>query len=184
MNSMEDWIYTNTYEKNELLIKKMHENVEYAVRRLESHIEHNYPFNYVDQLAIEIIRKNIDNTIEELQIKGTELIDGNGIWCFQIPMNLDYVVTDEYGNMVPTDNTDKGIPTRCEVRFRISMDETNPESVNFHRGKVLVPHNPSEESEVDYNFGSYTKDWSFKSLMWNRKVEGYNYRIKAPILGE
>ncbi len=116
---------------------------------------------------IEIIRKNIDNTIEELQVKGTELIDGNGVWCFQIPMNLDYVVTDEYGNMVPTDNTSKGIPTRCEVRFRISMDETNPESVNFHRGKVLVPHNPSQESEVDYNFGSYTKDWSFKSLMWN-----------------
>ena len=55
---MEDWIYANTYEKNEPLIKKMHENVEYAVRRLESHIEHNYPFNYVDQLAIEIIRKN------------------------------------------------------------------------------------------------------------------------------
>lgn len=24
----------------------------------------------------------------------------------------------------------------------------------------------------------------FKSLLWDRKVEGYNYRIKAPILGD
>ena len=64
---MEDWIYANTYEKNELLIQRMDENVEYAIRRLESHLEHNYPMNYVDQLAIEIIRKNcniIDNNSE------------------------------------------------------------------------------------------------------------------------
>jgi len=117
--------------------------------------------------TIEIIRKNIDNTVSELQIKGTQLIDGNGVWCFQIPMNLDYMMTDEYGNMVPTDNPEKGIPTRCEVRFRLSLDETNPDAVSYHRGKVLVPHNPNNENEIDYNFGSRTKDHSFKSLMWN-----------------
>ena len=117
--------------------------------------------------TIEIIRKNIDDTISELQIKGTQLIDGNGVWCFQIPMNLDYMMTDEYGNMVPTDNPEKGIPTRCEVRFRISLDESTPDSVSYHRGKVLVPHNPRTENDLDYNFGSRTKDGSFKSLMWN-----------------
>lgn len=117
--------------------------------------------------TIEIIRKNIDNTVSELQIKGTQLIDGNGVWCFQIPMNLDYVMTDEYGNTVPTDNPEKGIPTRCEVRFRLSLDEANPDSVSYNRGKILVPHNPRTQSELDYNFGSRTKDESFKSLMWN-----------------
>ena len=117
--------------------------------------------------TIEIIRKNIDNTISELQIKGTQLIDGNGVWCFQIPMNLDYVMTDEYGNTVPTDNPEKGIPTRCEVRFRLSLDEANPDAVSYNRGKILVPHNPRTQSELDYNFGSRTKDSSFKSLMWN-----------------
>ena len=117
--------------------------------------------------TIEIIRKKIDNTVEDLVIHGTNLIDGNGVWCFQIPMNLDYIMTDEYGNTVPSDDPQKGIPTRCEVRFRISMDETLTETATYQRGKILVPHNPQKESEIDYVFGSETKDTSFKSLMWN-----------------
>lgn len=117
--------------------------------------------------TIEIIRKTVNHTVEELQIKGKELINGNGVWCFQIPMNLDYITTDEYGNTVPTDNPDKGIPTRCEVRFRMSMDETQSESIQYKRGKVLVPNNPNTYAETDYEFGSDTKDESFKSLMWN-----------------
>lgn len=116
--------------------------------------------------TIQIIRKRLDNTIEELQIKGTQLIDGNGVWCFQIPMNLDYMMTDEYGNMVPTDNPEKGIPTRCEVRFRLSLEDKSDVDT-FHNSKILVPHNPQTENELDYAFGSKTKDFSFKSLMWN-----------------
>ena len=117
--------------------------------------------------TIEIIRKTVNHTIEELQIKGKQLINNDGVWCFQIPMNLDYVTTDEYGNTVPTDNPDKGIPTRCEVRFRMSMDETQSESLMYKRGKVLVPNNPKNEETIDYEFGSKTRNESFKSLMWN-----------------
>lgn len=117
--------------------------------------------------TIEIIRKTVNNTIEELQIKGKQLINGNGVWCFQIPMNLDYVTTDEYGNTIPTDNPDKGIPTRCEVRFRMSMDENEADSLQYKRGKILVPNNPSNPNKIDYEFGSKTLDESFKSLMWN-----------------
>ena len=71
----------------------------------------------VDQLVtgegtIEMIRKTFDNKVESFSIKGNRLIDGNGVWCYQIPMNLDYVRTDEFGALVPTDDPDNGLPTR------------------------------------------------------------------------
>lgn len=122
--------------------------------------------------TIEMIRKTPNGSIEEFQIKGTQLIDSNGVWCYQIPMNLDYMMTDEYGNMVPTDDPSKGIPTRCSARFRISMQDNEENVDNFFRAKVLVPHNPQnllsgEHEEYDYEFGSNTRDDSFRDLFWN-----------------
>ena len=57
--------------------------------------------------TIEMIRKTPDGSVEEFSIMGNQLIDGNGVWCYQIPMNLDYVMTDEYGNIVPTNDPEK-----------------------------------------------------------------------------
>lgn len=124
--------------------------------------------------TIEMIRKTPGGAVEEFQVRGTQLIDGNGIWCYQIPMNLDYMMTDEYGNMVPTDDPDKGIPTRTRVRFRMSMQDNEINTDNFFRAKVLVPHNPQNYSgntakheDYDYEFGTNTKEESFRDLMWN-----------------
>lgn len=131
--------------------------------------------------TIEMIRKKADGSVEEVQIQGTQLINGDGIWCYQIPMNLDYVTTDEYGNMVPTDDPDKGIPTRTCVRFRMSLTDNNGEGFNnVYRAKALVPHNPTKREEVDYEFGSNTAEHSFKNLLWNNvyTVKGYIPRIQ------
>ena len=125
--------------------------------------------------TIEMIRKTPNGDVEEFQIKGTQLINGNGIWCYQIPMNLDYMMTDEYGNMVPTDDPSKGIPTRARVRFRISMDDKETNTDNYFRAKVLVPHNPQnyfqgtteKHEDYDYEFGTYTREDSFRDLFWN-----------------
>lgn len=130
--------------------------------------------------TIEMIRKTPSGEIEEFQVKGTQLIDGNGVWCYQIPMNLDYMMTDEYGNMVPTDDPEKGIPTRTSVRFRISMQDNEENTDNFFRAKVLVPHNPqftgpNEHEEYDYEFGTYTKDESFRDLFWDNVYSVKSY---------
>lgn len=124
--------------------------------------------------TIEMIRYNTQGEIEEFQIKGTQLINSNGVWCYQIPMNLDYMMTDEYGNMVPTDDPEKGIPTRTRVRFRLSMHDMEKNTDNYFRAKVLVPHNPqtysgntTEHEEYDYEFGSKTREDSFRDLLWN-----------------
>ena len=138
--------------------------------------------------TIEMIRKTQDGLIEEFQIQGNRLIDGDGVWCYQIPMNLDYVGTDEFGNIIPTDNPNKGIPTRTSVRFRISMQETNNDGVSRHRAKYLVPNvhqvvrnsnsvNISEPNNYTqcYEFGSATPDEFFRDLYWNKVYSVKNY---------
>lgn len=130
--------------------------------------------------TIEMIRKKPDGSVEEFQIQGNQLINGNGVWCYQIPMNLDYMKTDEYGNMVPTNNPEEGIPTRARVRFRISMQDFEQNVSNYFRAKVLVPHNPQDQSEVDYNFGSATLDSSYRDIFWNNvyTVKSYIPRLQ------
>lgn len=122
--------------------------------------------------TIEMIRKKTDGSVEEFHIQGNQLIDGNGTWCYQIPMNLDYMGTDEYGNMVPTDNPELGIPTRTRVRFRVSLNDFESDYMNNHLTKLLVPNNPHSKSELDYVFGTNTMDaedgsGSFRDMFWN-----------------
>ena len=135
--------------------------------------------------TIEMIRKTPEGNVEEFQIKGTQLINGDGVWCYQIPMNLDFVMTDEFGNMVPTNNPEKGIPTRTRVRFRITMQDFENDNSNIFRCKMLVPHNPNVYSnkcdeELDYQFGTLTKDDSYRDLFWNGvySVKSYIPRIQ------
>lgn len=118
--------------------------------------------------TIEMIRKKLDGGIEQYNIQGNQLINDNGVWCYQIPMNLDYAMTDEYGNIVPSNDPTKGIATRASVRFRFAMQDFDNDSANSFRAKVLVPSNPRDQYTVpDYAFGTFTEDDSFRDLLWN-----------------
>lgn len=149
--------------------------------------------------TIEMIRKTPDGGVESFSVQGNDLIDGNGTWCYQIPMNLDYVKTDEYGNLVPAENEMTGIPTRTRVRFRVSLADYESDTASAHLPKVLVPNNPTlselqEQVKVkvddshyivipqgpDYNFGTYTREESFRDLFWNNvyTVKQYIPRIQ------
>lgn len=149
---------------------------------------------YNDQLVggegrIEMIRKTPGGLVEEKQIQGNQLIDENGVFCYQIPMNLDYVGTDEMGNIVATNDISKGIPTRTRVRFRISKTDTDSEGVSRHTAKYLVPNNPvldedsvtpalsEDDKDLDkfYEFGSSTPDDCFRDMYWNKIYSVKNY---------
>ena len=131
---------------------------------------------------IEMIRKTVDNKIEQHRVKGDMLINDNGVWCYQVPMNLDYVRTDEYGNIIPTDDPNKGVPTRARVRFRITLNEMESDNDAHKRCSYLVPNNPKNtdekfliEDNADYSFGSDTWDESFVDLFWNKVYTVKNY---------
>lgn len=132
--------------------------------------------------TIEIIRKTLGGDVESLVIKGNDVIDENGVWCYQIPMNLDYMMTDEYGNLVPTNDIGKGIPTRARVRFRLSLNELNSDTDENKRAKYLIPNNPeiNDKEDIDYEFGTLTKDESYRDLFWNNvySVKSYIPRLQ------
>lgn len=156
--------------------------------------------------TIEMIRKTPYGNVEEFSIQGNQLIDSDGVWCYQIPMNLDYVGMDEYGNVVPTNDPTKGIPTRARVRFRISLNESGTDTLTRHKAKYLVPNNPfiepantsantatnnidrrpvlTKEAKIDYDnlytFGSATPESCFRDLLWNNvyTVKSYIPRIQ------
>ena len=131
--------------------------------------------------TIEIIRKTPGDNVESLVIQGTQLIDGSGRWCFQIPMNLDFVGTDEYGNRIATNDPNKGVPTRTRVRFRISSSAENDEYSDLHITKVLVPHNPKTLKDIDYAFGDKTKDNEEATLSFRDLFKDNVYTVKSYI---
>lgn len=143
------------------------------------------------QGTIEMIRKTPDGYVEQYSVMGNQVIDTDGVWCYQIPMNLDYVITDEYGNTVLSDDPNKGIATRTRVRFRIGMSDTGTEATARKRAKFLVPNNPRWVEEdypkfcesdgiVDYEFGTKTREEDFRDLFWNKvyTVKSYIPRLQ------
>lgn len=118
--------------------------------------------------TIRMIRQTTNGKIEEFNVDGGDLIDDNGAWAYQIPMNLDYMVTNEEGKLVLTQDENIGIPTRARVRFNIGMNESGSSSRIRTRARYLVPNNPTNANLVDYEFGSKTKDTSFRDLSWNK----------------
>jgi hypothetical protein len=127
--------------------------------------------------SIEMIRKTLDGKIEKFDIEGGRLMDENGSWGYQIPMNLDYYYTNEFGELVLSEDPNKGIPTRANVRFKISMDESGGEGRLRTRANYLIPHNPTtgNPDEIDYEFGELTKETSFRDLYWNKIYSVSNF---------
>ena len=125
--------------------------------------------------SVDMIRKTVDNKIEDFSVDGGRVIDDDGTWAFQVPMNLDYMITAEDGSMIASQDPNRGIPTRARVRFNIGMDETGGEGRLRTRARYLVPNNPQATGISDYTFGTDTDDRSFKDLYWNKIYTVSNY---------
>jgi len=135
--------------------------------------------------TVEMIRKTLDGTIERFDVEGGRVIDDSGGWAYQVPMNLDYMVTNEFGELVPSDDPNKGIPTKARVRFRIGMDVTGDEGRLRTSAKYLVPHNPPNSSNIDYNFNENTSDEHFRDFHWNKiyTVSNFIPRVQSTCPG-
>jgi hypothetical protein len=79
--------------------------------------------------------------LEEYEFENNgKVIDENGTWLLDVPMNLDYVVTNEFGEQVFSTDEKKGIPTRARYRFKVSWNQSSSLSEPVKRASFLVPN--------------------------------------------
>lgn len=93
---------------------------------------------------------------------GGRVIDKNGAFLVHIPMNLDFVTTNEFGELVKSYDQDVGIATRARCRFRIRPEQTSGDARKTRVGSYLVP-NISEFHDDALGTGSFTtiSRWSY-----------------------
>ena len=68
------------------------------------------------------------------------LIDADGTWLVELPMNLDYVYTDENGDRRISADGKVGVPTRAKYRFKIKWQQSPSLTELTKRGYFLVPN--------------------------------------------
>ena len=94
---------------------------------------------------------NGDPILEQYVLpNGGKVIDDNGAFLTEVPMNLDYVYTNEFGEETISPDGTKGIPTKAKYRFKIKYqsEQNGPEVVDgfftkmegeIMRANMLVP---------------------------------------------
>lgn len=117
-----------------------------------------------EKAIIEILRftNEIDNvgrpTIEKYELE--EELDEDGSFVLSLPTNLDYIYTNEFGEQVVTNDSNKGIPTAGIYRFRITMKNNELGRVRTV-ASYLVPNIREYKSDIK------------KSYAWSTDIEDY-----------
>ena len=81
--------------------------------------------------------------------QGGKVIDGDGTFLVNVPMNLDYIYTNEFGEEVISNDPKKGIPTKGKYRFKFKWQTQQGLQGSFLRADFLVP-NVKEHGWSDY----------------------------------
>ena len=68
------------------------------------------------------------------------VIDENGTWLLDVPMNLDYITTDEFGQRIISNDPKVGVPSSAKYRFKIKWQQQPTLSEPVKRGYFLVPN--------------------------------------------
>ena len=79
--------------------------------------------------------------LEQYQFEQSgNIIDGDGTWLTEIPMNLDYLITNEFGDKILSNNPEIGIPTKGRYRFKIKWQQPPTLTEQTRRAYYLVPN--------------------------------------------
>jgi hypothetical protein len=106
--------------------------------------------------------------VYELEQAGN-VIDGDGTWLTELPMNLDYVVTNEFGERVLSNDSTIGIPTKSKYRFKIKWSQANDLTIQTRRPSYLVPN------VKEYGWENSTTDPTNSTNQTRKKLQESSY---------
>ena len=107
--------------------------------------------------------------LEQYQLEQAgNIIDGNGTWLTELPMNLDYLVTNQFGEKVLSNNPTIGIPTKAKYRFKIKWQQPAALTTQTRRPNYLVPN------IKEYGWTNNTNDPNYSTSV-NQKLESSYY---------
>jgi hypothetical protein len=97
---------------------------------------------------------------------GSKIIDADGTFVANVPMNLDYIYTNEFGEQAFSTDPKKGIPTKGKYRFKFKWQNEQGLQGSFLRANFLVP-NIKEHGWVSSNtdpLNQSTTTYSYPTL--------------------
>ena len=129
--------------------------------------------------------------LEEYKLEQNgNVIDGNGSWLAELPMNLDYIVTNEFGERVLSNDPTIGIPTKAKYRFKIKWQQSNELSEQTRRPYYLVPNvreygwfNQSSDPNLTGGNDQLKSSYYF-GLDWSGYTKGFSSSQKIKKLNE
>jgi len=83
--------------------------------------------------------------------QGGKVIDEDGTWLLEVPMNLDYVTTNEFGEQVLSQDPSIGVPTKGKYRFKIKYGQSPSLELNETRRAYFLVPNIKEYGWVNSN---------------------------------
>jgi hypothetical protein len=79
--------------------------------------------------------------LEEYKFQeGGNIINDEGVWMTDLPMNLDYIITNEFGEEIISLDPSVGIPTKGKYRFKIKWQNEDGLQGDILRANYLVPN--------------------------------------------
>jgi hypothetical protein len=148
------------------------------------------------------IRQTIDQdedgnpVLEQYQLEQSgNIIDGDGTWLTELPMNLDYFITNEFGEKVLSNDPTIGIPTKGKYRFKVKWQQPSNLTEQARRAYYLVPnvkeYGWSLSAGVDPNFSSPTSIENrrlsssyYFGLAWSGYTDGFSGQQNIDRLNE
>ena len=97
---------------------------------------------------------------------GGRVIEENGTFFCSVEMNLDHVITDEFGMLVKSGDPTRGVPTRARCRFRIRANKSSS-GQQVRSGNYLVP-----------NIREFNTDPATDGAVWSIDRRTYAFSVR------